>query len=151
METTEVRDGPGTDRLEGELEASGALAWLRGVQIVLLHLVGVCLHARGQTSVLVADFCVATDPHFSLMLVSLHHHLEAGDQNAPWDILRSELFEHCVIDVLVAECALTGLLQIALVESKRLAQCLVASKGSLTVLLTALGFTSQDDLVELLG
>jgi len=85
------------------------------------------------------------------MFVALHHHLEAGDENAPWDVLRSELLEHGVIDVLVAEGALTGLLQIALVESKRLAQCLVAGKGSLTVLLTALGFTSQDDLVELLS
>lgn len=151
LETTEIGDGPGSDRLEGELQASGALAWLRGVQIVLLHLVSVCLHAWRQTSVFVADFSVATDPHFSLMLVALHHHLEAGDENTPWDILRSELFEHGVIDVLVSEGALTCLLKITLVESKRLAQCLIASKGGFAVLLTALGFTLQDDLVELLS
>lgn len=54
------------------------------------------------------------------MFILLHHHLEPWDQNAPRDDPRPELIEYGHVDVLVTNGCFTCLLNVAVMERKRL-------------------------------
>jgi hypothetical protein len=62
------------------------------------------------------------------MLISLHHHLEARDQNLPRDVTSTELVQHAIIDVIHVQSALTCFYCVSLVEGERLTKSFVLCK-----------------------
>lgn len=82
------------------------------------------------------------------MLIAFHHHAEARNQDAPWDVPRAELMQHAFINIVHVQGALSGLLAVAVVEGEGLRACFVLCKACFSVLLAALCIFLEEQLVQ---
>lgn len=130
LNSAEVWHGAGSHRLERE---AGFVLFcdLSGLKVFLLLtllLVDLSLHAREQLRVAVTDLGILADALLSFVFVTLHHHAEARNQDAPWDVASAELVQHTLVDVVHVQSTVTGLLVVTLVEGERLSEGLVTGK-----------------------
>lgn len=80
------------------------------------------LHSRGQLRVFGGLLGVASDTLLSFVFISFHHHSEPGYEDAPRNIPCSELVQHGLVNVVHVVRTVSGLLSVALVETKWLRQ-----------------------------
>ena len=101
MNLAKVRHGASSRRTEAELKI-GRLTLRSSVEILFdsaALFILMSLHARGQFGGREASLSVRSDSLLSFMFIFLHHHLETGYKNSPWDDSGAELGEHVLIDV----------------------------------------------------
>lgn len=74
------------------------------------------LHPRRKLRACEAFLSHLTDSLLTFVLVLLHHHLKAWNQDSPRNDSRSELVQHLSVDVLVPNCRLSCFFNVAFVE-----------------------------------
>lgn len=111
LKSSKVWNWSGACRLEWEKLFSllTLLSWLKIVFPLSSLFINVSLHSGWELWSCKVRLRVSSDSLLSFVFIPLHHHLEAGNKDAPRYVTRSELIQHGLVDIIVSESTLSSL------------------------------------------